>query len=507
MIEFGDLFDANLNPVTDPIYKPLEKEFKALFNEFSKEDADEQEHPDEQKCHSEQNHPDAQDKYDERISQYRSVVPDSSNLKEELISFFENEGIVKNSRLHFSEENNAIAEDLSSDKDSLSSTLPPPLAALSMSYINLLMTPLAPVYTIDNFIQNLCFLNNPDCPVVIQQTSAFWDDIFNALIFNLNYENRESLNTSDDSIALHTLYTLYESSVGESICHSIIPESNWTTNFCQYSMSAFFTYDATHQLPDRSYARSRPFYSVFNTLHEDSSKARTFRNVLNAISCSENLTPRAEDQWYLEKVLGISTVAAIYPFVAKYTISKTEAVEITTSILHVLMKCQPLRTRIFLAKVMSGAASNFQHLFQNNNTSCNQIYSATFQKVLLEPLRKTVDFVNQVYFTTLKAFYDAVHANLIPIAKIKDYYDRVDNLDPYLSCVADSAYYGLSKKNIRGLKALFYPQDASQFILDFFPLPDATVKTIALSRNDTALFSLLQTTAIKEILTNYNIPY
>ncbi len=83
MIEFGDLFDANLNPVTDPIYKPLEKEFKALFNEFSKEDADEQEHPDEQKCHSEQNHPDAQDKYDERISQYRSVVPDSSNLKEE----------------------------------------------------------------------------------------------------------------------------------------------------------------------------------------------------------------------------------------------------------------------------------------------------------------------------------------------------------------------------------------------------------------------------------------
>lgn len=162
MIEFGDLFDANLNPVTDPIYKPLEKEFKALFNEFSKEDADEQEHPDEQKCHSEQNHPDAQDKYDERISQYRSVVPDSSNLKEELISFFENEGIVKNSRLHFSEENNAIAEDLSSDKDSLSSTLPPPLAALSMSYINLLMTPLAPVYTIDNFIQNLCFLNNPD---------------------------------------------------------------------------------------------------------------------------------------------------------------------------------------------------------------------------------------------------------------------------------------------------------------------------------------------------------
>mgnify|MGYP000777638087 FL=1 len=305
MIEFGDLFDANLNPVTDPIYKPLEKEFKALFNEFSKEDADEQEHPDEQKCHSEQNHPDAQDKYDERISQYRSVVPDSSNLKEELISFFENEG---------------IAEDLSSDKDSLSSTLPPPLAALSMSYINLLMTPLAPVYTIDNFIQNLCFLNNPDCPVVIQQTSAFWDDIFNALIFNLNYENRESLNTSDDSIALHTLYTLYESSVGESICHSIIPESNWTTNFCQYSMSAFFTYDATHQLPDRSYARSRPFYSVFNTLHEDSSKARTFRNVLNAISCSENLTPRAEDQWYLEKVLGISTVAAIYPFVAKYTI-------------------------------------------------------------------------------------------------------------------------------------------------------------------------------------------
>lgn len=281
MIEFGDLFDANLNPVTDPIYKPLEKEFKALFNEFSKEDADEQEHPDEQKCHSEQNHPDAQDKYDERISQYRSVVPDSSNLKEELISFFENEG---------------IAEDLSSDKDSLSSTLPPPLAALSMSYINLLMTPLAPVYTIDNFIQNLCFLNNPDCPVVIQQTSAFWDDIFNALIFNLNYENRESLNTSDDSIALHTLYTLYESSVGESICHSIIPESNWTTNFCQYSMSAFFTYDATHQLPDRSYARSRPFYSVFNTLHEDSSKARTFRNVLNAISCSENLTPRAEDQ-------------------------------------------------------------------------------------------------------------------------------------------------------------------------------------------------------------------
>ena len=466
MIEFGDLFDANLNPVTDPIYKPLEKEFKALFNEFSKEDADEQEHPDEQKCHSEQNHPDAQDKYDERISQYRSVVPDSSNLKEELISFFENEGIVKNSRLHFSEENNAIAEDLSSDKDSLSSTLPPPLAALSMSYINLLMTPLAPVYTIDNFIQNLCFLNNPDCPVVIQQTSAFWDDIFNALIFNLNYENRESLNTSDDSIALHTLYTLYESSVGESICHSIIPESNWTTNFCQYSMSAFFTYDATHQLPDRSYARSRPFYSVFNTLHEDSSKARTFRNVLNAISCSENLTPRAEDQWYLEKVLGI-----------------------------------------FLAKVMSGAASNFQHLFQNNNTSCNQIYSATFQKVLLEPLRKTVDFVNQVYFTTLKALYDAVHANLIPIAKIKDYYDRVDNLDPYLSCVADSAYYGLSKKNIRGLKALFYPQDASQFILDFFPLPDATVKTIALSRNDTALFSLLQTTAIKEILTNYNIPY
>ena len=81
MIEFGDLFDANLNPVTDPIYKPLEKEFKALFKEFSKEDADEQEHPDEQKCHSEQKHPDAQDKYDERISQYHYVVPDSSNLK------------------------------------------------------------------------------------------------------------------------------------------------------------------------------------------------------------------------------------------------------------------------------------------------------------------------------------------------------------------------------------------------------------------------------------------
>lgn len=171
------------------------------------------------------------------------------------------------------------------------------------------------------------------------------------------------------------------------------------------------------------------------------------------------------------------------------------------------MKCKPLRTRIFLAKVMSGAASSFQYLFQYNSTSCNQIYSETFQKVLLEPLNKTVNFVNQVYCTILKALYNAVQARLIPYSKIKDTYDQVDNFDPYLPCLAAPPRYGLSKKNLRGLKAFLYPQDASQLILDFFPFPDATVKTICPKRNDSALFSLLQTTAIKEILTNYNIHY
>lgn len=493
MIEFGDLFNAKSNPVKNPVYKPLEKELKSLFNEFSKENANNfRKHIDS----------DEQVDYDERIHQYYSALPDSSDLKDELVSFFKNEGIIKKSELDPSEQENANAEEIFNHNASLSS--PPNIP--SMSYIYLL-TPIAPLYTLDNFIQNLCFLNNPDCPVALQQTDAFWDDIINALIFNLNYKRRKSLKIKYNPISIQDLYTLYKGSVDESICHSVIPESTIRTDFCQYSTYTLFTYDATHKLPDQSFSKSRPFYSLFTTLHEDSSKNRTFRNVLNAISCPEDLTPKIEDQWYLEKILGFNTVAAIYPFVSKFTISKTEATEITISILKILMKCKPLRTRIFLAKVMSGAASSFQYLFQYNSTSCNQIYSETFQKALLEPLNKTVNFVNQVYCTILKALYNAVQARLIPYSKIKDTYDQVDNFDPYLPCLAAPSRYGLSKKNLRGLKAFLYPQDASQLILDFFPFPDATVKTICPKRNDSALFSLLQTTAIKEILTNYNIHY
>lgn len=493
MIEFGDLFNAKSNPVKNPVYKPLEKELKSLFNEFSKENANNfRKHIDSDK----------QVDYDERIHQYYSALPDSSDLKDELVSFFKNEGIIKKFELDPSEQENANAEEIFNHNASLSS----PPDVLSMSYIYL-MTPIAPLYTLDNFIQELCFLNNPDCPVFLQQTNAFWDDIFNALIFNLNYKRRKSLKIKYDSISMQALYALYNDSVGEPICQSLIPKAIIRTNFCRYSTYTLFTYDATHKLTDKSFAKSRSFYSLFTTLHEDSSKNRTFRNVLNAISCPENLTPKIEDQWYLEKILGFNTVTAIYPFVAKFTISKAEATEITISILKILMKCQPLRTRIFLAKVMSRAASSFQYLFQNSSTRCNQIYSETFQKVLLEPLSKTVNFVNQVYFTTLKALYNAVQARLIPYSKIKGTYDQVNNFNSYLPCLAAPSYYGLSKKNLRGLKAFLYPQDASQLILDFFPFSEATVKTICSKRNDSALFSLLQTTAIKEILKNYNIQY
>ena len=91
MIEFGDLFNAKSNPVKNPVYKPLEKELKSLFNEFSKENANNfRKHIDSDK----------QVDYDERIHQYYSALPDSSDLKDELVSFFKNEGIIKSGRTH-----------------------------------------------------------------------------------------------------------------------------------------------------------------------------------------------------------------------------------------------------------------------------------------------------------------------------------------------------------------------------------------------------------------------
>ena len=203
MIEFGDLFNAKSNPVKNPVYKPLEKELKSLFNEFSKENANNfRKHIDSDK----------QVDYDERIHQYYSALPDSSDLKDELVSFFKNEGIIKKFELDPSEQENANAEEIFNHNASLSS----PPDVLSMSYIYL-MTPIAPLYTLDNFIQELCFLNNPDCPVFLQQTNAFWDDIFNALIFNLNYKRRKSLKIKYDSISMQALYALYNDSVGEPI--------------------------------------------------------------------------------------------------------------------------------------------------------------------------------------------------------------------------------------------------------------------------------------------------
>lgn len=98
MIEFGDLFNAKSNPVKNPVYKPLEKELKSLFNEFSKENANNfRKHIDSDK----------QVDYDERIHQYYSALPDSSDLKDELVSFFKNEGIIKKFELDPSEQENA----------------------------------------------------------------------------------------------------------------------------------------------------------------------------------------------------------------------------------------------------------------------------------------------------------------------------------------------------------------------------------------------------------------
>lgn len=478
MIEFGDLFDANLNPVKSPVYEPLKKEFASQeFKELLKSSPE-----------------------GEHLNQYLSALPDSLELKKELVSFFENEGIIKKfvPRKSMRINRNPKAKRLRP----LSPPIPP-------SYINLLKFPESPLYTPVNYIEELCFLHNPDCPVFFQQSDALKEDIINALIFNLRYMERRSLDIKYDPVQIKNLYFLYEDGKGKSrkaICDSIIPKSNLGTDFCYYSMSVLFTYDATHPLPDKSLAKSRPFYSIFNTLTNESSKARTFRKMLDAISCSENLTPRLEDQWYLEKIFGFSTVAAIYPFVAKYSISKKESIEVANSLLHVLLKCQPLRTRIYLAKVVSGAASSFQQFFQRKDSTANQVYSENFEKYLLYPLEKTVDFINQVYFTTLNALYDAAQVNPVLSLDVLEYYD-IDNLDLSLPCIANPNRFALSKKNIRGLKTLFYPQDIAQFIFEFSSTPDAIVKTISPSRNNTALFSSLQTTAIKEILTNYNIPY
>lgn len=78
MIEFGDLFDAKSNPVRNPVYKPLEKELKSLFSEFSKENANN---------FIKQVDADTLVDYDERIHQYYAALPNSSNLKDELVSF------------------------------------------------------------------------------------------------------------------------------------------------------------------------------------------------------------------------------------------------------------------------------------------------------------------------------------------------------------------------------------------------------------------------------------
>ena len=72
MIEFGDLFDANLNPVKSPVYEPLKKEFASQeFKELLKSSPE-----------------------GEHLNQYLSALPDSLELKKELVSFFENEGII-----------------------------------------------------------------------------------------------------------------------------------------------------------------------------------------------------------------------------------------------------------------------------------------------------------------------------------------------------------------------------------------------------------------------------
>lgn len=96
-------FNAKSNPVKNPVYKPLEKELKSLFNEFSKENANNfRKHIDSDK----------QVDYDERIHQYYSALPDSSDLKDELVSFFKNEGIIKKFELDPSEQENANAEEI-----------------------------------------------------------------------------------------------------------------------------------------------------------------------------------------------------------------------------------------------------------------------------------------------------------------------------------------------------------------------------------------------------------
>ena len=474
MLEFGDLFDSNHNTVPGPIH-PLLKEtfdssaFKNLLDSFTD--------PLTADC--------------SRTYEYLNTYPNSLDLEDDFITFFNEKSKILNLDtipLRLVALQRLDCNDYDSKK--LLNTLPPQM------------------FSICEFIENLCFLGNSFnySRSSFDVLQSLQEDILNALIFNLKYPiSNDSVSDSDFSKGINSLYVLYcnSKSIGDNICQAIIPKSILKTDFCKYSLSVLFSYDATHPLTDQSESWHRSFFSAYSTLHNENSKGRTFRKMLDNLGSLDPISPKVEDQWYLEKLFGFNTVIELYPLIVKNTFSRDEALDLAKELLKALLKCKPLRIRIYLARVISNAATNFQWLFHNNDIRSNNIYSKDYQEVLLYPLRKTIDFVNQIYFTCLQSLYNAVKTGYISPSYILSTLP-VRSVDKFLPCISCSKSLDLSPKDIRGLKTLFCVEDVSSFIFNYFPSREAKTKTL---RGEASNFSMLQTIAIKEILKNYNIPF
>ena len=287
-------------------------------------------------------------------------------------------------------------------------------------------------------IFDLCYFSNPSMyappfhDLFPEMRSSFVDDITDALIFNLQYMQALPISCSEEFPLKPDKGTIYDEMLqcyneNTAFCSTILPRELFSASCYQYVQSVFLAHPMPklHRTPKDQTTVCNPF-SAFCDLaktEKDSSndsdvranydKSRTFRSMWDSLSSESDVSPKAEDRWYLEKILGFNTVSALFPFYANNSRSRTEAQKISIKIINELMKCKPPRIRIYLAHIVSEAAINMSPSFEKRDKSSRNLYSSDFSKILIEPLSKAIELINSAYTSLLDLSYKLVELCII----------------------------------------------------------------------------------------------
>ena len=381
-------------------------------------------------------------------------------------------------------------------------------------------------------IFDLCYFSNPSMyappfhDLFPEMRSGFVDDITDALIFNLQYMQALPINCSEKFPLNPDKGTLYDEMLqcyndNRAFCSTILPRELFSTSCYQYVQSVFLAHPMPklHRTPKDQTTICNPFSAFCDLAKTEKApsndidvranydKSRTFRSMWDSLSSESDVSPKAEDRWYLEKILGFNTVSALFPFYANNSRSRTEAQKISIKIINELMKCKPPRIRIYLAHIVSEAAINMSPSFEKRDKSSRNLYSSDFSKILIDPLAKAIELINSAYTSLLDLSYKLVRLCIIDP---HDIFSKNDIPSAPSSALTDAIkHYGLSSaissSNLNSL-SVFYVPEYVESLLRYYSLPDPLRHDFAPSRDLIAPFAVLQSAAIKAILKSYDIP-